>query len=72
MYTVLRPPGVCPEEIAVGDDYNNYLMTVWGYVSQHPYIKSAEHVMLELANEPVRILGTDGSMGNNKQYTSSF
>jgi len=67
MYTILRPPGVCPDSIAVGDYYHKYLMTVWGYVSQHPYLKNAGHVMFELANEPISILGTDGVWGKNSQ-----
>ena len=40
MYVVMRPPGVCPEEIAVDDDYNEYLVTVWDIVSKHPKIKN--------------------------------
>ena len=30
LYVIMRPPGVCPEKIAVGDAYNNYLIKVWG------------------------------------------
>jgi prepilin-type processing-associated H-X9-DG protein len=67
MYVILRPPGVCPERIAVGDDYHNYLLTVWGYLSQHRYLKNSDHVMFELANEPVDILGTDSIWGSNSQ-----
>ena len=67
LYVVLRPPGVCPERIAFGDGYHNYLLTVWGYLSQHPGLKNVGHVMFELANEPVEILGTNGIWGNNSQ-----
>ena len=67
MYVVMRPPGVCPERIAVGDAYNQYLMKVWGYVAQHPKLKNNPGVMFELANEPVNILGTDGSYGAGAQ-----
>jgi hypothetical protein len=63
MYVILRPPGVCPHRIAVGDAYHQYLQTVWNFLSQHSGLKNADHVMFELANEPVQILGTDGTWG---------
>jgi hypothetical protein len=63
MYVILRPPGVCPERIAVGDAYHLYLKTVWTFLSQHPGLKNVDHVMFELANEPVQILGTNGVWG---------
>lgn len=31
----MRPPGVCPENISIGDDYQKYLIKVWEYVAQH-------------------------------------
>lgn len=67
LYVVMRPPGVCPEKIAVGDAYNKYLIKVWGYVAQHPKLKNNPNIMFELANEPVDILGTDGSYGSGAQ-----
>jgi beta-xylosidase len=67
LYVILRPPGVCPEKIDVGDNYHKYLLTVWGYVSSHIDLKNADNVMFELANEPVQILGTDGVWGSNSQ-----
>ena len=67
MYVVMRPPGVCPEEISVGDDYNKYLIQVWTHVAQHPKLKNHPNIMFELANEPVRILGTDGTYGSRSQ-----
>lgn len=67
LYVILRPPGVCPEEIAVGDAYHQYLITVWDYVTGHPKLINAPNVMFELANEPVNILGTNGVMGSNSQ-----
>ncbi len=63
MYVILRPPGVCPERIAVDDAYHNYLKTVWTFLSQHPGLRNVDHVMFELANEPVQILGTNGVWG---------
>jgi endoglucanase len=63
LYVVLRPPGVCPDKIAFGDNYHNYLRTVWGYLSNHPSLKNADNVMFEIANEPVQILGTNGNWG---------
>lgn len=67
LYVILRPPGVCPEEIEVGDEYQQYLTVIWDYLSKHAGLKNADHVMFELANEPVRIKGTDGNMGSNSQ-----
>jgi beta-xylosidase len=67
MYVVMRPPGVCPEKIAVGDAYNQYLIKVWAYVAKHPKLKNNPGVMFELANEPVNILGTDGTYGAGAQ-----
>ncbi|MBL3657189.1 RICIN domain-containing protein [Fulvivirga sediminis] len=64
MYVILRPPGVCPQRIAVNDNYHNYLKRIWNYLSNHPSLKNADHVMFELANEPVQILGTNGQWGS--------
>lgn len=61
MYVVMRPPGVCPQQIAVGDAYHRYLKQVWGYVSTHPELCNNPAVMFELANEPVNILGDNGN-----------
>lgn len=67
MYVILRPPGVCPDQIAVGDAYHDYLKLIWDYLSKHPSLKNAENVMFELANEPIKIKLTDGSYGANTQ-----
>lgn len=67
LYVIMRPPGVCPEKIAVGDAYNQYLLKVWGYVSRHSKLKNNPGIMFELANEPVNILGTDGTYGAGSQ-----
>ena len=67
LYVVMRPPGVCPEEIVVGDAYQQYLIQVWGYVAQHPKLKNNPNIMFELANEPVDILGSDGTYGAGTQ-----
>lgn len=69
MYVVMRPPGVCPSEapyqgIEVGDTYQQFLLKVWDIVSQHPKLKNNTGIMFELANEPVRIKGTDGTYGS--------
>lgn len=67
MYIILRPPGVCPDKIAVGDEYNDYLMSIWDHISSHPKLRNKEHVMFELANEPIQILGTNGEYGSDTQ-----
>ena len=59
LYVVMRPPGVCPEQISVGGEYHQYLKKVWAYVAQHPKLKDNGAVLFELANEPVHITGAD-------------
>ena len=65
LYVVMRPPGVSPEQIAVNDDYQAFLVKVWDIVSNHPKLKNNGKVMFELANEPINIKGTDGTVGSN-------
>lgn len=67
LYVVFRPPGVSPDKIAVGDDYNKFLEEVWSIVSNHPKIKNNSAIMLELANEPINILGPDGTYASSGQ-----
>jgi hypothetical protein len=67
MYVILRPPGVCPDRIALNDAYYNYLVTVWSYLSQHMGLKNRDNVMFELANEPVNIRASDGTYGQDAQ-----
>lgn len=67
MYVVLRPPGVCPGRIAAGDDYNEFLELVWTIVARHPKIKNNSDIMFELANEPIDILGPDGTYASSGQ-----
>ena len=56
MYVVVRPPGVCPDNLKVGDYYNQYLLTVWDKVSKNAYIRqNAGRISIELANEPISI-----------------
>ena len=77
LYVVMRPPGVCPHEIAIGDNYHKYLKRVWGFVSSQARFKNNPHIMFELANEPVNIKDTDGQYrsntdGCNKNLTQFF
>lgn len=67
IYVIMRPPGVCPEEIAVGDVYNEYLIKVWTIVAQHPKLQNHPNIMFELANEPINILGPLGDYGASTQ-----
>ena len=56
LYVVVRPPGVCPKNLKVGDYYNQYLMKVWDIFSQNEYVKEhAGQISIELANEPVSV-----------------
>ena len=67
LYVVMRPPGVCPKEIAVGDAYHQYLLKVWKQVAAHTKLKNNTGIMFELANEPIHILGSDGQYGSGQQ-----
>ena len=62
MYVVVRPPGVCPGEIKVGDYYQKYLLQVWDLVTQNDSIrKYAGQISIELANEPVSVKNSQGA-----------
>lgn len=67
LYVMMRPPGVCPVKIEVGDFYNQYLIKVWAFISKHPKLINRPGIMFELANEPVNILGSDGTYGASGQ-----
>ena len=71
LYVIMRPPGVCPDSIAVGDAYQKYLIKVWNYVSADSYIKNNPNIMFELANEPVRIW-SDGKQAGFKELSDYF
>ena len=59
LYVVVRPPGVFPHDIWVGDYYNTFLTEIWDEISKNSYIKAhSGQIMLELGNEPVRIWKT--------------
>lgn len=59
LYVVVRPPGVFPHDIWVGDYYNTFLTNIWDEISKNDYIKAhSGQIMLELGNEPVRIWKT--------------
>ena len=56
LFVVMRPPGVCPRDLKVGDYYQRYLITVWDIVSKQPFVKEhAGQVSIELANEPISV-----------------
>lgn len=61
LYVVMRPPGVSPEKIALNDDYQAFLIKVWDIVSLHKKLRNNGRIMFELANEPINILGSDGT-----------
>lgn len=65
LYVVMRPPGVCPEQIAVGDAYQQYLLKVWKHVAGNSTLKNHPNIMFELANEPITILGSHATYGNS-------
>ena len=62
LYVIVRPPGVCPQNIKVGDEYQAYLKKVWKLFASNPTIqKNAGQVSIELANEPINVLLANGS-----------
>jgi len=67
LYVVMRPPGVSPEHIEIDGVYHKYLIKVWGIVAKHAKLKNNPNIMFELANEPIDILGTDGTYGAGTQ-----
>lgn len=66
LYVVVRPPGVCPHEIRVGDAYQQYLTTVWDIVSREAVVQQyAGQISLELANEPVVVKDATGKASDH-------
>lgn len=62
LYVIVRPPGVCPGDISVGDKYNRYLKSIWKAFAADEYIRQNSGIIsIELANEPVRVHLSDGS-----------
>ena len=62
LYVIVRPPGVCPQNIKVGDEYQAYLKKVWKLFASNDTIqKNAGQVSIELANEPVHVQLADGT-----------
>ena len=62
LYVIVRPPGVCPQNIKVGDEYQTYLKNVWKIFASNLIIqKYAGQVSIELANEPINVLLANGS-----------
>lgn len=77
IYVVMRPPGVCPQNIGVGDEYHQYLRKVWSIVCSNADLKNNPYVMFELANEPVNMDDgsgnfSSGSDGSQKKCTEFF
>ena len=65
LYVIVRPPGVCPQNIKVGDEYQAYLKKVWKLFASNATIqKNAGQVSIELANEPVNVLLANGSQSD--------
>lgn len=61
LYVIMRPPGVCPGTIQVGDYYQKYLMTVWDEVTKNKTVlANSDWLSIELANEPVGLLDQNG------------
>lgn len=69
LYVIVRPPGVCPQNIKVGDEYQAYLKKVWKRFASNATIqKNAGQVSIELANEPINVLLANGSKSDKALY----
>ena len=65
LYVIVRPPGVCPQNIKVGDEYQAYLKKVWKLFASNATIQTnAGQVSIELANEPINVLLANGSQSD--------
>ena len=66
LYVIIRPPGVFPQSVNVGGEYNQYLMTVWDIVSSNATLKQySGQISLELGNEPVKVLSSSGQTSSS-------
>lgn len=62
MYVIMRPPGVCPNTIKVGDYYQKFLLKVWDIVTQNTTVlENSGWLSIELANEPINIRDKNGN-----------
>lgn len=62
LYVIMRPPGVCPGDLRVGDYYQKYLIEVWDIVTQNINVRrNAGWLSIELANEPVSVKDANGN-----------
>ena len=69
LYVIMRPPGVFPQNVKVGDEYNQYLLTVWDIVTQNDTIKKyAGQISIELGNEPVNLNDANGQNTVNAMH----
>lgn len=61
MYVIMRPPGVCPNTIKVGDYYQKFLIDVWDIVTKNQTVlDNSGWLSIELANEPINIRTSSG------------
>ena len=66
LYVVMRPPGVCPDTICVGGEYQNYLLNVWSIVASNDSVQRyCGQISLELANEPIVCLDSTGETSSS-------
>lgn len=68
LYIIMRPPGVCPQNLKVGDYYQEYLIKVWDIVTKNRIVaqdRYAGYFAIELANEPVSVKNADGTETDN-------
>ena len=73
LYVIIRPPGVCPHDIKVGDAYQEYLKTVWGVVASSTLMKeNAGKVSIELANEPVDVYDSNDKKNSSVALRDFF
>ncbi|MBR1667680.1 MAG: cellulase family glycosylhydrolase, partial [Bacteroidaceae bacterium] len=74
IYAVLYYDGIRPEDDLhqIGDQAQQYAIEFWDYISSHPYVKNNPGVMMELYNEPAKMLGSDGRLNDAKDVKNYF
>ena len=74
IYAVLYYDGIRPEDDLwrIGDKSQQYAIEFWDYISSQPFVKNNPGVMMELYNEPITIVGSDGRQNNFKDVKNYF
>ena len=74
IYAVLYYDGIRPEDDLwhIGDRCQQLSIEFWDYISSLPFVKNNPGIMLELYNEPVIMVGSDGRRNHFKDVKNYF